>query len=426
MIKFLFKGVLRDSARSKFPIIIVALGVMVTVFMVAFLGGVFNDMIDINARFSTGHVKVTTLGYAENASQNPLDLALLGVEEIEADLNDRFPELDWVSRINFGGLIDLPGEDGETKGQGPATGQAVDFFTEGSKEVEKLNIEASMRQGNIPQQPGEALISEKFAQKTGLKLGDEVTFFGSTMYGSMSFQTFTVSGTLDFGNPALDRGGFLIDITDARQMLDMEDGATEMLGYFKDGQYDNKTATQIAVQFNEAKTDTADEFSSTMQTLKQQNGLGSLIDVANSMQGIMVFVFILAMSIVLWNVGLLGGIRRFKEFGVRLALGESKGTIFKTVVMEGAIIGFIGSLVGTILAIALVIPMNANGLDFGSMMQQGGGAMMMPTIFKPEITASIFYIGFVPGLGAMLIGQALSGIGIYRRSTAGLFKELEV
>ena len=51
MINFLFKGILRDSSRSKFPVIVVSIGVFFTVFISAFLAGVFNDTIDINARF---------------------------------------------------------------------------------------------------------------------------------------------------------------------------------------------------------------------------------------------------------------------------------------------------------------------------------------------------------------------------------------
>jgi putative ABC transport system permease protein len=35
-------------------------------------------------------------------------------------------------------------------------------------------------------------------------------------------------------------------------------------------------------------------------------------------------------------------------------------------------------------------------------------------------------IGFLPGLLATLLGSALSGVGIYKRKTAQLFKELEV
>ncbi|MEM7658253.1 MAG: hypothetical protein AAF399_19160, partial [Bacteroidota bacterium] len=64
------------------------------------------------------------------------------------------------------------------------------------------------------------------------------------------------------------------------------------------------------------------------------------------------------------------------------------------------------------------------GLDFSAMMQSS--AMMMPSVYRANIQPSAFFIGFIPGLFSMVLGNALSGIGIYRRQTAQLFKELEV
>ena len=46
MIKFIFKGILRDKSRSLLPIIVVSIGVFLTVFMSGWIGGVFGDMID--------------------------------------------------------------------------------------------------------------------------------------------------------------------------------------------------------------------------------------------------------------------------------------------------------------------------------------------------------------------------------------------
>ena len=40
MLKFLLKGLMRDRSRSLLPVIVVTLGVMITVFMHAYLSGV--------------------------------------------------------------------------------------------------------------------------------------------------------------------------------------------------------------------------------------------------------------------------------------------------------------------------------------------------------------------------------------------------
>ncbi len=108
MIRFLLKGILRDKSRSILPIVVVSIGVALTVVLSAYMKGAFGDMIDQNARFETGHVKVMTKAYAENKNQLPNDLALLEVENLTQSLQKDFPQMEWVKRIRFGGLIDVP------------------------------------------------------------------------------------------------------------------------------------------------------------------------------------------------------------------------------------------------------------------------------------------------------------------------------
>jgi putative ABC transport system permease protein len=130
------------------------------------------------------------------------------------------------------------------------------------------------------------------------------------------------------------------------------------------------------------------------------------------------------MSIVLWNTGLLGGLRRYSEFGVRLALGEEKKHIYKTTIYEAILIGTIGSVVGTVLGLGATYYMQVHGLDISSMVKNIG--MMLPTVYRAKVTADLFYIGFFPGVIATVLGSALAGFAIYKRKTSQLFHELEV
>lgn len=424
MIKFLFKGILRDRSRSLLPIIVISLGVFLTVFMSGWMKGIFSDMIDMNANYTTGHVKIMTRSYAENENQLPNDLALMDVEELMENLNSDYPDMEWVKRISFGGLLDVPDENGETRAQGPAAGKAIDLLSPNSNEADRMNIKKSLVKGNIPTKSGEAIISDDFAERFGVNIGDDVTIFGSTMNGSMMFRTFEVSGTINFGISMLDRGAIIVDIADAQMALDMEDATSEILGYFKEGGYDDLKADTVKATFAKAYSDANDEFSPQMFKLRDQNGLENLLQRAETMTSIMVFIFIVAMSIVLWNTGLLGGLRRYSEYGVRLALGEEKSHIYKTIIYEAILIGLIGSIVGTLLGVGLCYYLQENGIDFSAMMKNVD--MMMPPVYRAIVSPELFYVGFFPGLVAMTLGNALAGYAIYKRKTAQLFKELEV
>ncbi len=423
MIRFIIKGLLRDRHRSILPIIVVSLGVMLTVLMNCWITGVIGDSIEFSAKFSTGHVKVMTRSYAENSAQNPIDLALTDVSELKNNLNEEYPDVTWVERISFGGLIDSPDENGETKAQGPALGLAIDLLSEDSEEIDRMNLRNSLERGSFPQNPGEVLLSEQFSQKLGVNPGDNVTLISSTMYGSMSITNFKVSGTVVFGFSAMDRGAMIVDIEDARLALDMFDATGEVLGFFENGYFENDLANELAIDFNDKYSLPDDEFSPKMVSLRDQGSMSTMVDYAESMTALIAFIFIIVMSIVLWNAGLLSGLRRYGEVGLRLAIGEEKGHIYRSLISESIVIGIIGSASGTILGLSLAYILQTKGIDVSGMMDDA--TIMMPSVMRARITPESYYLGFIPGLFSTVLGTMLSGIGIYKRQTAQLFKELE-
>jgi putative ABC transport system permease protein len=423
MIKFLIKGLIRDKSRSRLPIIVVAIGVMLTVWMHAYITGFMGDTIEMNARFSYGHVKVMTRAFAQDAEMNPNDLALLDVQEHLIQLNEVFPDMQWSPRIQFGGLIDAPDETGETKSQGPAMGIGLDLLSQNSMEAERLNLSQALVRGSIPAKPGEALLSETFSQKLGVDPGDVVTLIGSTMEGGMSMHNFIISGTLTFGIDIMDRGSIIVDIEDARAALDMYDAAGMIVGFLPDGFYDDKDARERAESYNAIFENDPDEFAPVMKSLSQQGSMGTYVELSNTWGVYVTSIFILAMSLVLWNAGLLGGLRRYGEVGIRLAMGEEKGHVYRSMILESVFIGLAGSVIGTSIGLILAWIVQVYGINISGMME--GAALMMPNTIRTRITPADYYIGFIPGLFSTVIGTALAGIGIYKRQTARLFKELE-
>ncbi len=423
MIKFLIKGLIRDRNRSMFPILTVTIGVALTVLIHCWVTGIFSDMIDMNARFSTGHVKIMSQAYLENIDQSPNDLALMNAEDIIADAASIFPEMNFTTRIRFGGLLDAPDENGETRSQGTVMGLGIDLFSSDTHEIDRMNIQTSLVSGEIPDESGEILVSKEFADNLEVNLGDPVTLISSTMYGSMAMQNFKVVGMVEFGMSAMDRGAIIVDLADAQYALDMVDAASEIVGYFDDGIYEDELAQQVAKDYNARFLDVTDEFSPIMQSLRQQNQLDAMLSYSEAMIGIIVFIFVLAMSIVLWNAGLLGGIRRYGEYGLRLAIGENKGHVFRSMISESVAIGIAGSFIGSIIGLGFALYLQVYGFDVSQFTQKT--TMMIPNVYRAHITTEAYFIGFIPGLFSTVLGTALSGIGIYRRKTAQLFKELE-
>jgi len=422
MIKFLFKGLMRDRTRSLLPVIVVALGAMITVFLQSYMSGVLGDSIETTANFTTGHVKVMTRAYNENRSQLPNDLALVGVDSLKKSLQKQFMDMTWTERIQFGGLLDAPDSRGETRAQGNVMGMGIRLLNS-EEEINRMNLRPNLVNGKFPMQPGEILLSDELFRKMNLKLGDKVTLISSGMYGDMAMYNFRVSGTLHFGINVLDRGTMIADLEDVRLALNMEDAAGEILGFFRNKTYDDHLAIETANTFNTHYVNSNDKFAPVMLPLRDMNNMGFFVAYADQVQNIIVMIFVFAMSIVLWNAGLIGGLRRYGEFGLRMAIGESKHEIYRSLVGEALLVGVTGSIIGVTLGLLISWYMQTYGLDMGEMLKDS--TFMLPTVLRSRITTTTYFIGFIPGIISTVIGAMLAGIGIYKRQTANLFKELE-
>lgn len=423
MIWFLLKGILRDRHRSFFPLLIVVLGTALACFGYSWFMGVMADMVDVSARFDTGHVKVVTQGYLELESQLPNDLGIFGLKAFKQELEVAYPQYDWAPRIKFGGLLDIPDESGETRSQGPVMGIALDLLSPNSADAERLNVAQSIAQGRMPTKPGEILITEDLAKGLGVGIGQTATLISATATGAMAIQNFTIVGLIRFGVMAMDRGTVLADLQDVQYALDMEDACGELLGFRKDKIYDNEDALRVKADFNAKYAADEDPLKPVMLALVDQRGLGEYYVYINTFGAIIIIIFIFAMSIVLGNMGLMNSIQRYGEIGVRLAIGESKPALYKSMLLESVLIGLIGSVIGTGIGLAFSYLTERYGFDMTGMMQST--TFMIQNKVYARVTTGSYIVGFIPGVMATTIGTAFAGIGIFKRQTATLFKELE-
>ena len=302
-------------------------------------------------------------------------------------------------------------------------GIGIDLLSGNRDEAERLNIPGSLKKGQLPEKRKEVLLSNTFAENMGLSPGDTITLVSSNIYGALVLYNFILSGTVEFGTTALDRGTIIADIQDVRYALNMSGSAGEILGFFNSGVYNDKDAKVITDRFNQKYYSENDEFSLIMKRLPELNNMDFLVEYSGKLQFILIGVFIFGMSLILWNAGLLGGLRRYGEFGMRLAIGEEKGHVFKTMMLESLIISFFGSVTGIIGGMLIALYLQNKGIDLGFIMKNA--SVMMPGIFRAQITPQTWYIGLIPGFISTQIGTMLAGRGIYKRQTSQLFKELE-
>ena len=426
MIKFLTKGLLRDRSRSLFPVLVITLTVTLVIFSIGFMQGSMNSLLLDTAVILTGHEKVVTRAYSEESQLMPNDLALMDVDQLIENLEQEYPDFFWSPRITFAGLLDVPDENGETRAQGPVIAYGIDLLSNGSRQVEIWDLERSLVNGKLPENSNDALISSKMADQLNIRIGESVTFIGSTMENAFTTYNFNVSGTFNLRKGQTDRQMMLVDLSGARLALDMDNAASEIFGFTHSLYYDDETAVALRTDYNKINSDSSDIFSPFMIALRDGNQMGTMVDISGAMMAIMGGIFLVIVMIVLWNMGLMNGLRRYGEIGLRLAMGESKGQVYRSMISEAIIIGLTGTVVGTGIGLALTYYVQENGIDYTKGIEAlSNSSIVMPNIFYAQVTPDLFYIGFLPGVLATVLGTMLAGLAIYRREMAQLFKELE-
>ena len=426
MIKFLTKGLLRDRTRSFFPVLVITISVAIVVFASGFMKGTMNSLLLDTAVILSGHEKIVTRAYHEESMLMPNDLALLDADKLIDKLEKEHPEFFWTPRITFAGLLDVPDERGETKSQGPVIGMGIDFFSEGSRQVEIWELERNLVSGTLPVKKNDALISSKLADKLNILVGEKVTFVGSTMDNAFTTYNYNIVGTFNLRKGQADRQMMLVDISGAREALDMDNAASAIFGFMHNLFYDDAAVVALRTNYNKIESDSLDIFSPFMLALRDGNQMGAVVDMSNAMLAIMGSVFLVIVMVVLWNMGLMNGLRRYGEVGLRLAIGEPKGHVYRSLIIEALIIGLFGTIIGTGLGLSITYYVQENGIDYTKGIEAlSNSSMVMPNIFYAQVTPDLLYIGFFPGVLATVFGTMLAGLAIYKREMSQLFKELE-
>jgi len=426
MIKFLAKGLIRDKTRSLFPTIIITITVAIVIFALGFMRGMLNNVFLDTAVIMSGYEKVVTRAYKKEMQMLPLDLALMDIEKMISNLNRDYPNYFWSPRINFGGLIDIPDENKETRSQSPIMAIGIDFFSNKSRQTELWKLDQIIVDGRPPRSPNDILISSKLAKKLEVSTGQEATFIGSTMDNAFTTYNFNISGIFNLNKGQTDKQMILLDISGAQEALDMDGAATEVLGFTDDLFYNDEDAIKIRSSFNENNRSSSDIFAPIMIALRDTNQMGTMVDFSNAALAVIGGIFLVIVMIVLWNMGLMNGLRRYGEIGLRLAMGESKGKVYRSMITEAVIIGLTGTLLGTGLGLSITYYVQENGISYAEALEEMAlKNMVMPNVFYSKVTPDLFYVGLLPGLLATVLGTMLAGLAIYRREMAQLFKELE-
>ena len=400
--------------------------------LLGFMDGVFMGMIDMTAKMDTGHIRFVNKPFYEEEHLIPMDRALAGQKKTLAWLKKQGdPRIQWAPRIRWGAIMDVPDEDGNTMSQTPVSGMAIQMLDPQSPERERLQLEQSVIKGQIPTGSRQMLVGYQLAETLKLKIGDTVTLMGQTFDGGLATDNYTVAGFIRFGVAAMDKKMALIDLADAQQTFYMENMVTDWLGFlpvsFSYDKYE-KIKHRIEQGLTALKQNPPEDWASDDEpivlSILDQRNIGEIIRKFELIRGVIVLIFTFLMVLVLWNAGLINGIHRYGEMGLRLAMGETHKALMASLAWEAFAIGLLGAVAGCLVGGTVVYFLQEVGVDMGDAMAQSG--LMLNDVVRGRLTVEGFIRGVVPGMTASVAGSLIASLAIFQRSEANLFRELEM
>ena len=85
-------------------------------------------------------------------------------------------------------------------------------------------------------------------------------------------------------------------------------------------------------------------------------------------------------------------------------------------ILESIIIGTLGSFFEQF-RISITRYFENRGIDYSKGIDSlSSSNFAMPNVFYPQVTSELFYIGFIPGILATVLGTMLAGRAIYKRN----------
>ncbi|MYZ52389.1 ABC transporter permease [Malikia spinosa] len=335
---------LREGRMQSLLIIVgVGVGVAVIVFMSALLSGLQDNLIK---RTLSSQPHITLLPVEEVARPQQASAAntalrlqknaqrLRTIDQWQT-LRDRlqgWPEIAAVSPVASGPAFAIRGE-------------ASKAITVLGIEPERYNrviaLTERLTAGQLRVGAGEAVIGIELAKDLGAEVGDKLRL--SVADGRS--ETLTITGLFDLGNKGVNARNVYVGLRTAQSLLDLVGGVSSI----DLALHDLDLAEQLARRIAGETGLTADSW------IKTNAQFVTALTSQRVSSNVIRFFIALSVAFGIASVLVVSVIQRSKEIGILRAMGATQAQMLRIFLLQGGIVGFFGSLLGSLLAWSLLV-----------------------------------------------------------------------
>lgn len=392
--KFLFniaaKNLSRNKLRTSVSIGAIVFAVAIVVVLRGMILGILDSMLFLHVQYNSGHIKIIDQTYQQKerllSLNHPVDgFNGEGAQTMLTEI-EKIPGITGVMpRLKFGVGTS---HDEELVGM---LGWGVNPSAElAHTDLKKYLVEGRM----VSEGKKEVVLGTRILEKLNLKVGEKITLIFTTSFGSLQGKTFEIVGKIDSKLKLLDEMVLFIPLDQAQKMLEMPDMVTELLVMTPDYNNVKSAFTNIQEYFHEK--DITKRYH--IFTWDRANGFIRYVSVARQIYNLIYVMIILLSSFVVINTMIMIVKERTKEIGMMTSLGLNKNDVLRMFMMEGLVMGLVGSFFGAILGGFGTIILSNVGIDYSEALAEFSGDILMRPILYPVFTLENLIFSFCLGV----------------------------
>ncbi len=202
-----------------------------------------------------------------------------------------------------------------------------------------IGLRSKVVSGTARLEPGEAIVGRELAQDLGVRVGDRLTVQTTT-----SNESLRVTALVDLGVRDLNRRTVIVPLRAAQNLLALPGGATGLDLTLDDVWAAQNLAEALRSQFPYKIESWQESNAQLVSALNAQSVSTSII------RGVVLAVVVLGIASVL----VVSVVQKQREIGILRAMGATRGQVLRLFLVQGAVVGAVGSAVGLLLAVALI------------------------------------------------------------------------
>lgn len=386
IIKIAWKNIWRNPVRSGVVITSVLLGIWAGIFVLAFMMGMNNQRVKGQLDNFVGHLVVKHTKYDEDKL---IKYYIKDVAKITKQIKSHPIITATTTRVSAIGMATSSAGGYGAKIHGIDLKNEPKVFSLKSKMAEGKYFEGIRRNPIV--------IGKKLAKRLKLKLRSKIILTFQNEAGDITSGAFRIVGIYKSSNTVYDETNVFVRNSDLQGLLGNDKLVHHIICRVNDYQKAPEVAALLGAKLKGISTD-----------IKVQSWKDTSPDLAyaNDVMGQMLFIFVgiilLGLSMGIINTMLMAVLERTRELGMLMAVGMSKGRVFRMIVVETFFLTCVGAPIGVLLAWGTIQYTGANGIDLG-MFSSGLENFGYDTIIRPMLESDYYMkIGAMVTIAALL------------------------